>query len=363
MVGGAWPLLVTLTPAADRPWISGTADNSIWSLIFGYNGLGRISGQTGGPSGGAGAGGSLFGGPTGVFRLLQTGLGDQAGWLLGFAVVSGIALVVLTRLRRNDPQTGFVIVLGGTLLTVGFVFSFASGIFHPYYVSMIAPWAAALIGAGVGEMAPPPVGVSRSRRSARILGPAALIGGAITELVILGEIGGQLGWARPLVIAAAAAGAALLALALAPRIRIAVLSMALVGLLAAPATWAAETVTYATSGTFPTGGPSSAAVGAPGGAVGGLAPPGGAVGGTGRGFGAAGARFGGSAGGVRPGVAAARLGSPLAAFARARGGAVAGFAGWRRRAGGAGGVRQAAQAAQAAPVAYGGRRRRRRLAA
>ena len=292
LVAGAWPLLVTLTPAADRPWISGTADNSVWSLIFGYNGLGRIAGQTGGPSAGGGggggapgggAGGSLFGGPTGIFRLLATSLGDQAGWLLGFAVISGLALVALSRLRRDDPRTGFVIVLGGALLTIGFVFSFASGIFHPYYVSMIAPWAAALIGAGVGEMAPPPYGVSRSRSSARIIGPAALIGGAVTELVILGELGGQLGWARPLVIVVATVGAILLALALAPRVRIAVLSVALVGLLAAPATWAAETVTHATNGTFPTGGPSSAAAGSPGGAPGG----------AGRGFGG---RFGGSAG-------------------------------------------------------------------
>jgi 4-amino-4-deoxy-L-arabinose transferase-like glycosyltransferase len=46
VVGLAWPVLVTLTPAADRPWISGTADNSIWSLIFGYNGVGRITGQS-----------------------------------------------------------------------------------------------------------------------------------------------------------------------------------------------------------------------------------------------------------------------------------------------------------------------------
>src|SRR4051794_39497973 len=37
IVGGAWPLLLALTPAADRPWISGTSDNSIWSLIWGYN--------------------------------------------------------------------------------------------------------------------------------------------------------------------------------------------------------------------------------------------------------------------------------------------------------------------------------------
>jgi 4-amino-4-deoxy-L-arabinose transferase-like glycosyltransferase len=56
-VGGAWPLLMALTPAADRPWISGTADNSIWSLIFGYNGLGRLSGQAGGPQAFGGGGG------------------------------------------------------------------------------------------------------------------------------------------------------------------------------------------------------------------------------------------------------------------------------------------------------------------
>ena len=29
---------MALTPAGSRPWISGTADNSIWSLIAGYNG-------------------------------------------------------------------------------------------------------------------------------------------------------------------------------------------------------------------------------------------------------------------------------------------------------------------------------------
>ncbi|HEV7161729.1 MAG TPA: glycosyltransferase family 39 protein, partial [Solirubrobacteraceae bacterium] len=29
LVGGAWPALVQLTPAADRPWVSGTSDNSV----------------------------------------------------------------------------------------------------------------------------------------------------------------------------------------------------------------------------------------------------------------------------------------------------------------------------------------------
>src|SRR3954453_9534747 len=92
VAGGAWPLLVALTPASARPWISGTADNSVWSLITGYNGLGRLDGQAGGP-GGFGGNGGPFGGSTGPLRLLNAALGGQAGWLLGFALVAGLALV------------------------------------------------------------------------------------------------------------------------------------------------------------------------------------------------------------------------------------------------------------------------------
>src|SRR4051794_7948667 len=72
-VAMAWPLLFLLTPAADRPWVSGTSDNSILSLILGYNGLGRIEGQAGGPQaigGGPGAGGGAGSGFGGVARPL-----------------------------------------------------------------------------------------------------------------------------------------------------------------------------------------------------------------------------------------------------------------------------------------------------
>src|SRR3954470_16835476 len=99
-VAGAWPLLVALTPASQRPWISGTADNSIWSLIFGYNGLGRLSGQAGGPRGMPGGNAGPSGGATGPFRLLNEAMGGQAGWFLGFALVAGVAVLVATRLKR-----------------------------------------------------------------------------------------------------------------------------------------------------------------------------------------------------------------------------------------------------------------------
>ncbi|HUO74617.1 MAG TPA: glycosyltransferase family 39 protein [Solirubrobacteraceae bacterium] len=317
-VGLAWPLLVTLTPAADRPWISGTSDNSIWSLIFGYNGLGRVAGQVGGPGGVGGAGpgggpgggaGTLFGGPTGPFRLLQAGLGDQAGWLLGFALVAGVSLLVLTRLRRRDPRTGWLVAVGGAFLTTAVTFSLAGGIFHPYYVSLLAPFTAMLIGAGVGEMLPAPLGAASSPRSARIIGPLLIGGGAVTELVVLGKLNGQLSWATPLVIGVALGSAIVLAVQLAPRLRAAIVAVAMLALLAAPATWAAETLGHATNGTFPAGGPAGAAGDGPGG---------------GRGSGGVGGRFGPGAGGFG--------GPPAAGF-----GGAGGFVAPPGGAGGAGG--------------------------
>ncbi|MFA9271026.1 MAG: ArnT family glycosyltransferase, partial [Baekduiaceae bacterium] len=154
-VGLAWPVAVWLTPADSRPWVSGTSDNSIWSLIFGYNGLGRLFGQDGGPGGGAGGPGGgggggmggVFGGDTGALRLLNDALAGQAGWLLGFALAGGIAVVVASRLRRTDARTGWIIAVGGASLTMAVAFSRAEGIFHPYYVAQLAAPAAALGGA------------------------------------------------------------------------------------------------------------------------------------------------------------------------------------------------------------------------
>jgi 4-amino-4-deoxy-L-arabinose transferase-like glycosyltransferase len=279
VVGGAWPLLVTLTPAADRPWISGTSDNSIWSLVFGYNGLGRVTGQTGAAGGG---GGGVSGGSVGLFRLLQTGLGDQAGWLLGFTLVAGVALVLLTRLRRRDPRTGWLIAVGGAFAVSALVFSFASGIFHPYYVSFLAPFAAALVGAGAGLMLPESVGGAGQGRSARVIAPLAIAGGVVTELVVLGETSGALSWAIPVVLLVGGACALALADSLAPRLQAVAVAVALAALLAAPATWAAETLGHAASSTFPTGGPASASFGGPVGGRGGFGGgPGGFVGGRG----------------------------------------------------------------------------------
>jgi hypothetical protein len=143
--------------------------------------------------------------------------------------------------------------------------------------------------------------------SARVVAPLAILGGAITEWVVLGELGGQLSWAKPLVIVLGVAAAVALALRLSPRARMIAVAVAVAALFAAPATWAAQTLGHATSSTFPTGGPASAAnlgSGGPGGR-GGFGGPGGS--GAGR-FGAppgmqGGAGFAPPSGGARTGFA------------------------------------------------------------
>jgi 4-amino-4-deoxy-L-arabinose transferase-like glycosyltransferase len=275
----AWPVLVWLTPAANRPWVSGTSDNSIWSLIWEYNGFGRLEGQTGGPASFGGAGGGPFGGATGVFRLLNEALGGQAGWLLGVAATGGLGIAALSRLRRADPRTGWIIAVGGAFAVTAVAFSFAGGIFHPYYTSLLAPFAAALVGATFAQ-------ARDAGQMGRILGAVAIGAGAIVELVVISNSAPDLDWlVVPLVLVAVAAVGALLfadpiaervqgarsRTVKAARIRLAALACGLCILLVGPAIWSVETLGHPTSGTFPAGGPESAGMGGMGG------PPSGSV--------------------------------------------------------------------------------------
>jgi 4-amino-4-deoxy-L-arabinose transferase-like glycosyltransferase len=339
LVGGAWPLLVELTPAADRPWVSGTSDNRILSLIFEYNGVGRVDGQAGGP---AGAGGNMFGGTPGPLRLLNSALGGQAGWLLGFALVSGLAILAASRLRRADARTGWLVAVGGAFATTAVLFSFASGILHPYYVSLLAPFAAALTGAGAAQL----IG---GGRVARVAAPLAVLAGVIVELVVRADYPGQLTWLPPVLIVVGALALVALVAFSSRKVRMAALGAALAALLAAPAVWAFDTLGHATSGTFPAGGPASAESGGLGGPGGGFGGPGG-FGGAGGGGG-----FGGRAGGSGlPGGAPGQAGGPPGVAEAGVGGAGAPQLFGSGQAGGTSGSTGAAPGARASGSAGAG---------
>ena len=149
-VSAAWPLAVTLWPGS-KPYIGGSTDGSVWDLIFGYNGFGRITGSEGGPGGG---GGASFGGLPGLLRMFNAQVGGQIAWLIPLA---GVSLVVGLWLTRRAPRTDMRragLVLFGVWAVVHIaVFSSQKGIFHPYYVSALAPAVAALAGIGVVLMA------------------------------------------------------------------------------------------------------------------------------------------------------------------------------------------------------------------
>jgi 4-amino-4-deoxy-L-arabinose transferase-like glycosyltransferase len=260
LVAGAWPALVELTPASQRPWVSGTSNNTVLSLIFGYNGLGRVEGQSGGPGGGA-----MFGGTPSPLRLLNQALGGQASWLLGFALVGGLAILASSRLRRSDARSGWLIAVGGALLVTGLLFSFAGGIFHPYYVSLLAPFLAALAGATAAQLIAGHINV-------RVVGPLAIAAGVAVELVIRSRYPSQLTWLPALLILAGVLTALALLTAKHPRVRAGAVALAVGFLLVAPSVWALDTLSHATSSTFPEGGPASALTrrGRPGGFRGGF---------------------------------------------------------------------------------------------
>ena len=96
-VSAAWPLAVTLWPGS-TPYIGGSEDGSVWNLILGYNGFGRLTGG----EGGGGGGGACFGGLPGLWRMFNEQVGGQVAWLLPLAAVSLVAGLWLT---RRAPRT------------------------------------------------------------------------------------------------------------------------------------------------------------------------------------------------------------------------------------------------------------------
>jgi 4-amino-4-deoxy-L-arabinose transferase-like glycosyltransferase len=210
-----------------------------------------------------------FGGPPSALRLFGKGLGDQGGWLLPFALFGLLALALLLALERTrgtppeglavaqparswrrDPRLMTLLVLGGWFLTEAIILSTSKGIVHPYYVSGIAPAAAAMVGAGVSAIA---TLAWRGRRlTAFALALGALATSAAAEIVLMHKEHYMV-WFEPVLIAGCAA--CLLMLLAVRRLAPAALALALALVLVAPAAYASTTWLAPVEGTFPVAGP------------------------------------------------------------------------------------------------------------
>ncbi len=257
VVSFSWAVVVDLVPAQNRPFVGSSTNNTVMELIFGHNGLERLSSSSGGMGGGpggnrqggnmayfqrnrnssdtqnvtsgangsgqgggmmqapggfpGGSGGSSqgssqqngsyqggssqkngvnpaqmpqgagqngegmqqrrgnggpggngglsgnFGGQTeaGITRLFSKNvLSDQIVWFLPLSILGFIAAAIVEKLRFPfDNRRKLDLALWMLWLLPEFIyFSYTKGLFHQYYLTMMAPPAAALSGIGLVSM-------------------------------------------------------------------------------------------------------------------------------------------------------------------------------------------------------------------
>lgn len=291
VAAGWWIALVELWPADSRPYIGGSQDNSFLELTFGYNGLGRISGNE------TGSVGAPQWGDTGITRLFSGDFASQIAWLLPAALllVVVVAVIVVRTRALRDPRgrayTALFVSMAAWLVVTWLVFSYMQGIIHQYYTAALAPAIAALVGIG-GWL----LHQFLDQAWARIVSAVLVAGTGCWSVHLLHLYPAFLPWLGPVVGVVACVAAAVLLVppafwtaeqttARAPFLRRAAgagLVLALVSTVVAPASYAAVTTTQGRSGSIITAGPSSGGPGAFGNAFGGRGggggqlPPGGA---------------------------------------------------------------------------------------
>jgi 4-amino-4-deoxy-L-arabinose transferase-like glycosyltransferase len=266
-VSFVWYGTMMLIPAADRPWVGDTTDNSWFSLIFGANGLSRVSGESSGLGGGAN-----FGGAAGPLRLFNSIVGGQIAWLLPLAVVGlALGLWAYRRAPRTDLRRSAYLLWGGWAFVSWAVFSFSKGIFHPYYTTALAPAVAALAAGALVVL------WDRSRESVAwsVALAAGLAGTVALAAMLLDRATGFVPYLAPaiMVIAVLAACALLLARAtpllgstsIRNNVAVAATTAGLVAMLAGPTAYSLATVGKTLSGGDPLAGPVSAELGGFGG--------------------------------------------------------------------------------------------------
>ena len=277
-----WSVLVWLTPSGNRPWVGSTNDNSIWSLIFGYNGFGRLLGNRGGggggtppsggmaianpggmgggaPSGGHGPGGTGFGGQTGIFRIFNNDFGPNIAWLLILALASGgLLLWILRKTPRTNRGRAAVIFWILWLIVHIVIFSMTSGVIHPYYVVVMAPAVAALVGIGVPFL----WGAYVRRKSYAWILPMLVGVTAVIAIIIL-SYAGAMTWLMWTVGVLGAVGMiGLLVNLYTPKrwLQNLVIITSVAACMTTPVVYALSTVNVTHTGSIPTAGPNSTAM-------------------------------------------------------------------------------------------------------
>jgi 4-amino-4-deoxy-L-arabinose transferase-like glycosyltransferase len=168
VVSLSWMTAVSLVPSQDRPYVDGSANDSVYTQVFDYNGLGRLTGNwatlAGPPSplliaakeSGQLLNAETFGIKASWHRLLAGPFAADGGWLLPAAVAGALGVLISRRRQgRRDPLRAAVVLWGGWLLVLAVFFSTGTFI-NSYYVAALVPAVAALCGTGIAACGPGP---------------------------------------------------------------------------------------------------------------------------------------------------------------------------------------------------------------
>jgi 4-amino-4-deoxy-L-arabinose transferase-like glycosyltransferase len=199
LVSLSWMTAVSLVPAADRPYVDGSHDNSVFAQVFSYNGFARFGDQT--PlqvrAAQLNPGTPLPVPARAADRLLDGALGRDTGWLVPAAAAVAVwGIVSRRRQPRGDPLRACFILWGGWLVTFFVVFTAITTLW-PYYAAALSPAVAAIIGAGCAA--------ARSRERvpvSRTIGLAVIVAGTAAYAGwLVSSSAGAPGWLVPAIIA------------------------------------------------------------------------------------------------------------------------------------------------------------------
>jgi 4-amino-4-deoxy-L-arabinose transferase-like glycosyltransferase len=262
-----WMIAYDLTPAARRPFVGSSPQNSMIDLAVGHNGVGRFvrlwqagrssradqaparqpaTSPTTAFAAAEGYARLFVRAPVGPLRLLDGLLAAQASWLLPLALVGAAGLVRGGVKPPLDPPRLCRLLWTGWAVTYAVVYSYAGGIFHFYYLLTLGPPLAALAAIGLAGL----WARYRGGGAPAVLLPGALLVTAMWQCyvhtVALPAIAED--WQRRLpiwmLIAVVAAAGALLGLLFrgAAAVPAAALSVGVAALLVIPTAWALSSV-------------------------------------------------------------------------------------------------------------------------
>jgi len=208
IVSLAWMTAVTLVPAANRPYVDGSSDNSLYSQVFVYNGFGRFGDQTPVQLLASELAPDLVPPikPAAADRLFTGNLGRDTGWLLPAALLAGLwGIASRWRRPRGDTLRACYVLWGAWLLILGVTFSAATYI-QTYYTAALTPAIAALLAAAAVSVLFPAKSPRPGGATARRIGLAVVSAGTTAYAVyLIPAQGAHLpGWLVPAVIAVGA---------------------------------------------------------------------------------------------------------------------------------------------------------------